>query len=122
MGNGDQLTAAYNTRETIGSLGYKLGTQALWSKVYSWSPNLNLRSITDGISGVQRAFAYDDLNRLQAVADLAGTSGGTGETTATSDETEDNALESSQQLGGPGWVGTSVTPSPTPTAGPDGSQ
>lgn len=122
MGNGVQISSGFNKRESVASLGYALGSQKLWSKQYSWYANQDLQLISDGISGLQREFTYDDLNRLQTAQDLAGTSGGSGETTATSSETEDNALESSQQLGGPGWGGISITPSSTPTAAPDGSQ
>jgi RHS repeat-associated protein len=121
MGNGVQITSAYNNRETIGSLGYALGSQNLWSKQYTWYANENLKLITDGISGVQREFTYDNLNRLQSAQDLAGTSGGTGEVAAISVEAEDNTLQSSQQLGGPGWGASNATPTPNAAAAPDGS-
>jgi len=122
MGNGVQITSAYNNRETIGSLGYALGSQKLWSKQYTWYPNENLQLITDGISGVQREFTYDNLNRLLTAQDLAGTSGGSGEAAAINDETQNNILESSQQLGAPGWGASSATFAPNAAAAPDGSE
>jgi YD repeat-containing protein len=118
MGNGVQLASAYNPRETVASLGYKLGTTSLWSKQYSWYPNENLQLITDAISGVQRQFTYDDVNRLQTVEDLAGTSGATGETTATSDEAEENVLSGGSQI----WGSASATITANAAAAPDGTQ
>jgi hypothetical protein len=117
-----QLTSAYNKRETVQSLAYGLGTQKLWSKQYNWYPNQDLQLITDAISGVQRQFTYDNVNRLRSAVDLAGTTQSSGETTATSDETEANKLESSQQLGGPGWSASSASLAANATAAPDGTQ
>lgn len=84
--------------------------------------NENLQLIADAISRIQREFTYDNLNRLQTAQDLAGSSQSSGAATASSNETQDNTLESSQQLGGPGWATASASLAANATAAPDGSE
>ena len=74
--------------------------------------------ITDAINGIQRQFTYDDLNRLQTAQDLAGTSGATGEATATSEETEENILGNATQI----WGSTTATITANASTAPDGTQ
>jgi len=112
----------WQSRVAANLLAYILGSQNLWSKQYAWYPNQDLQLITDAISGIQRQFTYDNVSRLRSAVDLAGSTQSSGQTTATSDETEANTLESSQQLGGPGWSTSSASLAANAVAAPDGTQ
>lgn len=70
IGTGLPYNAAYDNRGRIQSLGYGPITTPLWSKQYAWLPNSNLQTITDQVSGVQRQFSYDSLNRLTSAQDI----------------------------------------------------
>ena len=70
FGNGVQFGAAYDNRERLNKLGYGPSTAPAWSKQLAWTSNGNLQSQTDLITGVQRQFSYDGLNRLTAAQDI----------------------------------------------------
>ena len=74
MGNGTGLAASYDNRERIGTLAYGTSSQLLWGKQYQWSPNSNLQMQIDALTGTQRQFGYDNLNRLTGVQDIVGAS------------------------------------------------
>jgi RHS repeat-associated protein len=69
-GNGVQVSAGFNSRQSITSLAYSLNSQPLWSKAYTWDLNAaNLLNVTDNISGNVRSFTYDNVNRLRSAQD-----------------------------------------------------
>ena len=70
FGNGVPMSAAYDKRERIASLVYGPASALRWSRQYGWSPNSNLQNATDTITGVQRQFGYDTLNRLTSAQDI----------------------------------------------------
>ena len=70
FGNGVAYTAGYDNRERMGTLAYGPTSGPLWSKQFAWTANSNLQSQTDLITGVQRQFNYDNLNRLTAAQDI----------------------------------------------------
>jgi RHS repeat-associated protein len=72
MGSGTGLAASYDKRERIGLLAYGTSAQLLWGKQYQWAPNSNLQIQTDALTGTQRQFGYDNLNRLIGVQDTIG--------------------------------------------------
>ncbi len=76
MGNGTSLAAAYDNRGRTGLLAYGAATQLLWGKQYGWSANSNLQTLTDALTGVQRQFGYDNLNRITAAQDMVGSAQG----------------------------------------------
>jgi RHS repeat-associated protein len=73
FGNGVAYTAGYDYRERISTLMYGGSSAPLWSKQFAWIKNSNLQSQTDLITGVQRQFNYDNLNRLTAAQDIYST-------------------------------------------------
>ena len=120
LGNGVTMVAAYNPRLELTSLGYAQAS-TLWGKSYGWTPNANLQTMADSVSGVIRQFGYDTLNRLASAQDIAGTSGSSGQTTDTSDQSQSNDLENSTAFGGTGWGGANWTMALNSVAAPDGS-
>ncbi len=69
-GNGVQLSAVFNKRQSVTSLGYSLSGKALWSKAYAWDKNAtNLLTVTDKVGGDVRSFTYDHVNRLISAND-----------------------------------------------------
>ena len=70
FGNGVAYAAGYDNRERFSTLTYGLPSAPSWSKQYAWAPNGNLQSQTDLITGIQRQFNYDSLNRLSAAQDI----------------------------------------------------
>lgn len=84
FGNNVGFNASYDNRERVKTLAYGPSSTPFWSKQYGWTANSNLQSQTDLVAGVQRQFAYDNLNRLTAAQDIfwnvagMGASGGTG--------------------------------------------
>jgi len=70
MGNGVSIAVSYNNRERITALAYGTSTQLLWGKALAWTANGNLQTASDPLRGVQRQFAYDNLNRLTSAQDI----------------------------------------------------
>ncbi len=68
-GNGLGMAAAFDSRQRVQDLAYGSTQQLLWGRQYAWTPNSNLNYTTDMLNGVQRQFAYDNLNRLTAAQD-----------------------------------------------------
>jgi YD repeat-containing protein len=144
FGNGVPLSAGYDTRERIGSLSYGASTAPVWSKQYAWTSNSNIQSSTDLITGVQRQFGYDNLNRIAAAQDIfsnlavpSGSNGETGSTTtsgsgATSTPGESGAIQEWTnpddsnlllEMSAPnsGWGSYYATPTPNAAIAPDGT-
>ena len=73
-GNVLQVTALFNNRQDITALSYTdAALQPLWSKSYVWDKNAkNLTTVTDGKTGTQRSFTYDNVNRLRTASDSTG--------------------------------------------------
>ncbi len=88
FGNVTLYTAGYDNRERVQNLAYGPLTAPIWSKQYAWTANSNLQSQTDLITGIQRQFGYDNLNRITSAQDiysnLAVASVSNDETTSTS--------------------------------------
>jgi RHS repeat-associated protein len=127
------LSAAYDTRERLSTQTYGPSSAPAWSKQYAWTSNSNLQSQTDLITGVQRQFAYDNLNRLTSAQDiysnLAVPSGSNGQTGSTStsgsgaeetpgvtgaiplwtDPNDSNLLINADAPGTAGWGATNAT-------------
>ena len=96
FGNGVPYGAGYDARERIHNLAYGPSSAPAWSKQYAWTPNSNLQSQTDLITGVQRQFNYDTLNRLTAAQDIysnlaipSGSNGSTGSTSSSGSGAEE---------------------------------
>ena len=144
FGNGVVVGASYDTRERVQTLAYGSASAPVWSKQFGWTPNSNLQTQTDLITGVQRQFGYDNLNRLTSAQDifsnLAIPSGSNGETGSTStsgsgayetpgqtgaapqwtNPDDSNAL-SDMNSGAPGWAFPGATTLPNSVIAPDGS-
>ncbi|WP_083808423.1 phage head spike fiber domain-containing protein [Granulicella tundricola] len=143
FGNGVSMGAGYDNRERLLTLGYGPANAPLWSKQYAWTPNSNLQSQTDLITGVQRQFGYDSLNRLTAAQDIfsnlavaSGSNGNTGSTTTSGSgaaETpggsgavpqwtnpDDSNLLAELGASQPGWTYTNATVATNAATGPDG--
>ena len=118
FGNGTTVVASYNSRLELTSLAYSQSS-TLWGKTYGWTSNGNLQTTRDSVSGIIRQFGYDTLNRLTLAQDIPGTS--TGQSTDSSDESQSNALQNSQMLGGLGWGGNMATLYPNIIPAPDGT-
>jgi RHS repeat-associated protein len=140
IGAGLPYNAAYDNRGRIQSLGYGPTATPLWSKQYGWLPNSNLQTITDQVSGVQRQFAYDKLDRLTSAQDIfaswssggsnpgncaTGSSAGTGSSSGTgpqwTDPDDSNSLLNPDDPGSTGWVNINATLTPSTFAAPDGT-
>jgi YD repeat-containing protein len=121
MGNGVIETAGFSKRLWNTSLAYSTQTSPLWSKTFLWYENGNLASASNGITGIVRNYTYDNLNRIISAQDLAGTSGNTGETTATDGAEDTNVLEDSQTVGAVGWGAANATLAAGSAVAPDGS-
>jgi RHS repeat-associated protein len=119
-----KMTASYDNRERIGSLGYVngAGTTTFWSRNYAWTPNSNLQSYTDPVANVTRQFGYDTLNRLTSAQDVlpSGTTG-SGQSDNDSSESDTNVLENAEAVGSAGWGAASASITPNSVAAPDGS-
>ena len=108
FGNGVPYGAGYDNRERMNTLTYGPTSAPLWSKQYAWTPNSNMQSQTDLITGIQRQFGYDSLNRLTAAQDifsnLAIPSGSNGQTGSTA--TGGSGAEEAPGAGGalPQWT------------------
>ncbi len=76
MGNGIAVAAAYDGRQHLGLLAYGTSNQLLWGKRYGWTANSNLQMTADILTGVQRQFGYDNLNRLTSAQDVIGSAQG----------------------------------------------
>nr|WP_246302146.1 RHS repeat-associated core domain-containing protein [Granulicella arctica] len=76
FGNAIGLAASYDKRERVDMLAYGTAAQLLWGKQYQWSANSNLQMITDALTGTQRQFGYDNLNRITSAEDIVGSSQG----------------------------------------------
>jgi RHS repeat-associated protein len=70
MGNGVSIAAGYDNRERMTALAYGTTTQLLWGKALAWTANSNLQTTSDPLTGIQRQFAYDNLNRLTSAQDI----------------------------------------------------
>ena len=70
FGNGVQMAAAFNSRESIAALSYATSAQTLWSKQYAWAANAkNLLQVTDTINPTQTFnYTYDPDNRLTSAS------------------------------------------------------
>ena len=70
LGNGVQMAASFNSRQSIAALSYATAAQTLWSKQYTWAPNAkNLLQIADMINTNQvYNYGYDPDNRLTSAA------------------------------------------------------
>jgi|GEM_PF-1718712 len=143
FGNNVGFNASYDNRERVNTLSYGPSSTPFWSKQYGWTANGNLQSQTDLVAGVQRQFAYDNLNRLTAAQDIfwnvagMGSSGGTGSSSSSgtgagstpgaggatpqwTDPDDSNVLVNPDSPGAGGWVvsNTSITPG---VMAPDGT-
>ena len=76
MGNGTMMAAQYDNRQRTNWLAYGNPQQLLWGRQYAWTPNSNLQQMTDMLTGTQRQFGYDTLNRLTVAQDIVGSSSG----------------------------------------------
>jgi len=70
FGNNVALGAGYDNRQRMQTLMYGPSSAPFWYRQYGYTPNSNLQSDTDLITGVQRQFGYDSLNRLTAAQDI----------------------------------------------------
>jgi RHS repeat-associated protein len=123
LGNGVGIGAGYDNRERISQLVYGSISQMLWGKQYQWTKSSNLQSLTDGITGVQRQFSYDNLNRLTNAQDILGStpettppppssgaasgldgSGGATPTPSWTDPDDSNVLIDPETPGSTGWI------------------
>ncbi len=66
LGNGVQMTAAFNSRQSITALSYATPSQTLWSKQYTWAANAkNLLQSADMVNAsLVYNYNYDPDNRL----------------------------------------------------------
>jgi RHS repeat-associated protein len=140
LGNGVGIGAGYDNRERISQLVYGSTAQMLWGKQYQWTTNSNLQGLTDRITGTQRQFSYDNLNRLTSAQDILGStpettppppssgpasgldgSGGATPTPSWTDPDDSNVLINPETPGANGWILSDVTIASSPVAAPDGS-
>lgn len=70
LGGGTSISGAYDNRGRIGTLSYGPSSAPLWSKRYAYNANSNVQSITDQITGIERQFTYDGVNRLTGAQDV----------------------------------------------------
>ena len=70
FGNGVQMTASFNSRQSLTALSYATSSQTLWSKQYTWAANAkNLLQIADMLDpSATYNFTYDPDNRLIAAS------------------------------------------------------
>ncbi len=70
FGSGVQMTASFNSRQSLTALSYATPTQTLWSKQFTWAGNAkNLLQSTDLTNSAQTySYTYDPDNRLTAAS------------------------------------------------------